>query len=209
MSFESSTAAQNALMSASLITQAGGAVSSAIGSYSSARTAKANLRAQQAVQDANAKIADINGEFADMNAHADELSAQSALDQGNQNIAALTLKAGQLKGTQRADLAANGVDLNEGSAAEIQASADILKQADMSTLKANAARTAWGYRVEATNATLQGINARAQGAMGKIAADTSGAAAGAISPWSSVGTSLLGSASSVMTDWYRYSKMTS
>ena len=75
------------LASASLIGQIGGGVTSAIGSYYSAATQKATLQGQAAVADVNARIA--------------ELGAQSALYQGQQQVGALTLKAGQLKSSQR------------------------------------------------------------------------------------------------------------
>ena len=75
------------LASASLIGQIGGGVTSAIGSYFSAATQKATLQGQAAVADTNARIA--------------ELGAQSALYQGQQQVGALTLKAGQLKSSQR------------------------------------------------------------------------------------------------------------
>ena len=120
-----------------LFLQIGGAASSAIGSYYSAATQKINLKTQANLADINARIA--------------ELGAQSALLQGQQQVGALTLNAGRLKSRQRAALAANGVDLGVGSAAEIQASTDIMKTIDANTLEANAVRTAWGMRTQATN----------------------------------------------------------
>jgi hypothetical protein len=125
------------LASASLIGQIGGGVTSAIGSYYSAATQKATMQGQAAVADVNARIA--------------ELGAQSALYQGQQQVGALTLKAGQLKSSQRTAMAANGIDLGSGNAVEIQASTDIMKEIDANTLTANAVRSAWGYRTQAVN----------------------------------------------------------
>ena len=162
------------LASASLMGQIGGAASSAIGSYYSAATNKINLQTQADIAGANARIA--------------ELGAQSALNQGQQQVGALTLRAGQLKSSQRVSLAANGVDLGVGNAAEIQASTDIMKEIDANTLTANAVRSAWGYRTQAMNFQNEAMMKRA--------------GAGAISPGMSAASSLLGSAGSVASSWY-------
>lgn len=166
------------LASASLIGQVGGAATSAIGSYFGAATNKINLQSQADTAESNARIA--------------ELGAQSALMQGQQQVGALTLKAGQIKGSQRASLAANGVDLGVGSAAEIQASTDIMKEIDANTLTANAVRSAWGYRTQAVNFENEALTKRAT--------------AGAISPFGSAAGSLLGSAGSVSSSWYALNK---
>lgn len=166
------------LATASLIGQIGGGVTSAIGGYFSAATQKATLKGQAAVADTNARIA--------------ELGAQSALYQGQQQVGALTLKAGQLKSSQRAALAANGVDLSVGSAAEIQASTDIMKEIDANTLIANAVRTAWGHRTQAVDFQNEALIKRAT--------------AGALSPFGAAASSLLGSATTVASSWYSLNK---
>ncbi|WP_323030245.1 hypothetical protein [Castellaniella sp.] len=187
MSFSAPQIAQ-----ASMIMQGGGAIASTADSFFGAATQKATLGGQAAVAEANARIFESN-------AHLAELSAQSALSQGQQQVAALTMKAGRTKSAQRAALAANGVDVGEGSAAEIQASTDILKEIDANTITANAVRTAWGYRTQGMNMLTQASNSR-------IDALSLGATAGAISPVGSAATSLLGSAGAVADSWYRYSK---
>ena len=168
----------NQLATASLIGQIGGGVTSAVGSYYSAATNKINLQGQAGIADTNARIA--------------ELGAQSALNQGQQQVGALTLKAGQLKSSQRVAMAANGIDLGVGNAAEIQASTDIMKEIDSNTLTSNAVRSAWGYRTQAVNYQNEAIMKR-------------GAADG-ISPGGSAFSSLLGSAGSVAGSWYSLNK---
>ena len=123
--------------------QLGGALSSTIGSFYSAQTQRDNLRFQADMASINARIA--------------EQSAQSALDAGNRQVGALTLKAGQLKSGQRAAMAANGVDLGQGSAAEVLASTDLMKEIDVNTLTANAVRSAWGYRTQGVNYQNQAL----------------------------------------------------
>lgn len=51
-------------------------------------------------------------------------------------------------GTQRAGFAANGVDVNSGSAANIQDDTAQLGEFDALTIRNNAAREAWGYRTQ-------------------------------------------------------------
>lgn len=161
-----------------MIGQIGGLLTSTIGGYYSAASQKSALQAQAALADTNSRIA--------------ELGAQSALAQGQQQVGALTLKAGQLKSTQRANLAANGVDLGEGSAAEVQASTDLMKEIDKNTVEANAVRSAWGYRAQAMNYQNEALTKRAT--------------AGAINPIGSVVSSLLSGAGSVASSWYAQSK---
>ena len=164
----------------SMVGQIGGMATSAIGSYFSAGAQKAALQGQAAIADTNARIA--------------ELGAQSALNQGQQQVGALTRRAGQLKGTQRATMAANGIDLGEGNAAEIQASTDIMKEIDKNTVEANAVRSAWGYRTQAVNFQNEALMKRA--------------GADSISPMSAMATSLLGSAGGVAGSWYQWRKTT-
>jgi hypothetical protein len=164
------------LAQAAMVSQIGGGLSSAVGSYYSAKSQQSSLRFQSDIADTNARIA--------------ELGAQSALNQGQQQAGALTLKAGQIKSSQRASMAANGVDLGVGNAAEVQASTDIMKEIDANTLIANAVRSAWGYRT-------QGVNYQNEAALRS-------ATAGTISPFAASATSLLGSAGSVANTWYNY-----
>ena len=166
------------LAQASMVGQIGGAATSAIGSYFGAATQKAVLNGQAAVADSNARIS--------------ELGAQSALMQGQQQVGALTLRAGQLKSSQRAAMAANGIDLGTGNAAELQASTDIMKEIDANTLTANAVRSAWGYRTQAMNFKNEALTRRAS--------------AGALSPGMAAASSLLGSAGSVASSWYAMNK---
>ena len=150
------------------------AVSSAGSAYLSSQSAKLNAEARARMAGINARIA--------------ELNAQSIQMQGQREAGSLSLRAGQIKGSQRAALAANGVDLGEGSAAEVQTSTDLLKEIDMHTATSNALARAWGARMDGLNATIEGTVANAT--------------AGAISPAFSGSMSLLGSASTVASKWY-------
>lgn len=166
------------MATASLFSQIGGAASGAIGGYYSAATQKTMFESQ--------------ADLAKINARISELGAQSALRQGQQQVGAMTLKAGQLKGSQRAAMAANGIDIGTGSAAEIQASTDIIKEIDANTIMSNAVRSAWGYRTQSMNMQNEAMMAKAS--------------AGGISPFGSMASSLLGSAGSVASSWYALNK---
>lgn len=166
------------LGTASLVGQIGGGVTSAVGSYYGAQGQKVALKSQAAIADVNARIA--------------ELGAQSALNQGQQQVGALTLKAGQLKSSQRASMAANGIDLGVGNAAEVLASTDIMKEIDKNTVEANAVRNAWGYRTQAVNYQNEALMKRT--------------AANGINPGMSAATSLLSSAGKVSDSWYQMRK---
>lgn len=173
MGFSSSQLAQ-----AALVSKIGGAANSAIGGYYSAKSQASSLQFQSDIAGINARIS--------------ELGAQQELYKGQQQVGALTLKAGQIKSSQRANMAANGIDLGEGNAAEVQASTDIMKEIDANTLTANAVRSAWGYRT-------QGVNYQNEALMKHTSADS-------ISPFSAAATSLLGNAGTVAGSWYNYSR---
>lgn len=164
--------------SLSLGMQAAGAVSGAIGGFYSARMTKNQLA--------------FDAEMARINARVAELGARSAFEKGQKDVASLTMQAGQLKSRQRASMAANGIDLGEGSAAEVQASAEIMKEVDKNTLEANAVRSAWGYRTEAAN-------------LESTALMKEGSARG-ISPAGAGFSSLLTGASQVASTWYQMNK---
>ena len=188
------------LASASLIGQIGGGLSSAVGGYYSANSQKSSLQFQSDIAGINASAVQTVGDF---NARIDEMGAQSALAAGQQQVAAQTLKAGQVMGAQRASLAANGVDLGQGSAAEVQASTSIMKDIDSNTIQANAIRNAWGYRTQGMNAKL-GADIQSMNLNTTSAVDS--AAANGINPLVSGGTTLLTGAGKVASSWYQYNK---
>ena len=163
---------------ASLGMQAAGAAMGTVGSYYSAQNTKSNLQLQANLADTNAQIA--------------ELGAQSALAQGAKEEQRSRLQTTALKKSQRVALAANGVDLGQGSAAELLTSTDLMGDIDANTIKANAVRNAWGYRTQATNYQNQALMNRAS--------------AGAISPGAGAVASLLGSAGSVGQSWYQFNQ---
>ncbi|WP_137924655.1 hypothetical protein [Cupriavidus sp. 2SB] len=160
---------------------------SIIGAIGGAATAGNKASGQRAVADYNATIAENNANLA-------ELQAQDAVTRGRQAESDLYRQTGQLMGRQRANTAANGVSLNEGSPVNIEASTRYMRDVDLATLRNNAARSAWGYNVQADNY-------RAQSKAYRAAGDAS-------SPGAAAATSLLGSAAGVSSKWYDIYKNT-
>jgi len=209
----------------------------AMGAINANYTAKATLLGASYAE-AMARIqAQTVRQTAEANAKIAEMGAESALHQGQQQSAALTLKAGQMKSSQRAAMAANGIDLGVGNAAEIQASTDIMKEIDKNQIEANAIRTAWGYRTQGVAAQIEGNNQavqiiikganeassiRQQGASDlfqiqqqaardefgyRWSGNASYAASNAISPDRAFASTLATGAMGVADTWYRWSKV--
>lgn len=75
--------------------------------------------------------------MSDMNARQSEREAQGALLEGERAIGALTLAAGQEKSNTVASQAARGITLGEGSAGEVTATLDLMKETDAMTIDIN------------------------------------------------------------------------
>jgi hypothetical protein len=88
------------------------------------------------------RIANANAEFA-------EAQARRVLQIGEQDAQGYGKKIRQTVGSQRAALAAQGVDVSSGSAAELQAETFEIGARDIETIKNNAFLEAYGLRVQA------------------------------------------------------------
>lgn len=100
--------------------------------------------------------------IARLNAQTMELQAQGALRAAERETLKTSMRAGQVKSAQRAALAANGIAVGEGSAAELQASTDIVKQMDMQQIMTNAWGQAGAARMQATSHEGQALMTLAQ-----------------------------------------------
>ena len=154
------------------------AITSAIGAYGSASATKAADVYQAAIQGNNQQI--------------DQWQASQAIVVGQQKEEMSDLQTGETYATQRATMAANGVDLSESaSAQEVLATTEVVGGINAATIKTNALNQAWGYQVNATNA--------------ENSQNFYNAAAKQINPNAAVATSLLTSASNVASKWYSMS----
>lgn len=83
------------------------------------------------------------------NAALKKQTAQETIFAGDTSADWQRVRTGQAIGSQRAALAANGIDVNSGSAAQLQDDTAMLGEMDALTISNNAAREAYGYRIQA------------------------------------------------------------
>ncbi len=116
---------------------------------------------------ANATAAKTYGEQkkreADINARLAELNADDAVRRGDKEAEAHKRRVKQLVGAQRAALAAQGIEIDADSALDVQEDTKLQGELDVQTIKNNAWREAWGYKVQANNYTSQGKFAQLAG----------------------------------------------
>lgn len=101
------------------------------------------------------------------NAKMNEYAAQDAQRRGEEEAAAIRRKGAAIKSQQQVALAAKGLDLTYGTAADLLDQTDFFTQSDVATARTNAAREAWSARAQKGLALAQGhasaSNARMQG----------------------------------------------
>jgi hypothetical protein len=170
-----------------LFTASLGAISSAIGGFYAAKTAQYE-----------AKSAASNYQFqSDMdalNARSSEIDAQSILEASKSDIQQYTMQAGQQKASVAAATAHRGVVAGVGSARDVSASMDVVKDIDVMTINSNAVRAAWAKRTQATNYRNNSLLENTSAVNARRFADS-------ISPGGIMTASLLGSASRLSTVW--------
>ena len=166
-----------------------GAIGQIAGAYYGAK-------AQQYQLDSQAMSLQFQKDIAGINARQAEVTAEGILQAGEKQGAALSMKYGKAKGSQRAAMAANGGVIGEGSYAAVEATNDLMKEIDVLQINANTVRAA-------ENARTQGQNYKTQAAMYGISANNMTASSQSINPMAAAGTSLLTSATSYASTIYR------
>lgn len=161
-----------------LNSQISGGLTTAIGAYYTARGEQSNYRASASAADSNADLAD--------------LAAQSALFSGQREEQASRLRTSNIKEAQKTGYAANGIALDSDTANRVITSTEVLGEIDANTIAANAARAAWGYRIEAVQYRNE--------------ARTKRASAKAVDPFARAQTSLINSSGPIAESWYRLGK---
>lgn len=157
--------------------QIAGTVTSTYGAYQKSKAEKQAYEYQSQVARNNAMLS--------------EQQAQDAIARGQSAEARQRMKTAQLKGSQRASLAARGISLDEGSALNILDDTDYFGELDAMAIRENAAREAAGFR-------QQGWNYTSNAGMLRARADME-------SPSGAAFTSLLSGAGSVADSWYKRS----
>lgn len=105
-------------------------------------------------------------------------TADETINAGNTSADWQRVRTGQAVGTQRSVQAANGIDVNSGSSAQLQDDTAMLGELDALTIQNNAAREAYGYRVQAKQDLLnanQSVKNGNTAAMGSILGGLGGA----------------------------------
>jgi len=110
----------------------------------------------QAIRDVGAFEADA----ARLNERLAELQGKQAIARGKKDAANLKRGVKQLIGEQRAAFAAQGIEVGSGSALEIQEETAALGELDAITIRNNAQREAFGFRVQGLQAAQRAQFAR-------------------------------------------------
>lgn len=123
-----------------------------VGAGASVASGIMGANAQAGAAEAQKKAAEAQAHFAD-------LSAQDAVNRGATEAGRIRTQGSQTISAQRAAYAGAGVDVDTGTAANVQASTRAMSEYDALTAKVNAAREAWGLSQDATALRLTGQHA--------------------------------------------------
>lgn len=104
------------------------------------------LRAQGEYQEA----------IAEMNAKQMELQAEDSVKRGGSAAAKRQQEIRKATGSQRAALAAAGVDVGSDMAQNIAQETEAIGAADIAAIQTNAFREAWGYKAQASDTRSKG-----------------------------------------------------
>jgi hypothetical protein len=111
-------------------------------SYVNAQQAKAQAEYELGVSQSNQALA--------------EIQARDVVTRGNKEAQLLKAKGQAMIGSQRTALAAQGIDIESGSALDVQADTAAQIDLDIITIRNNAWREAWGYKYQAAQYGFQG-----------------------------------------------------
>lgn len=112
---------------------------------------------QHKVAQAQKNAADFNAQVAEQNEALATQKAAWQTQEGEQNVGASEMKTAAQVGGIKTFQAASGVDVNSGSAVDVENSARTIGKLDALTIRSNAARAAYGYQVEETSDKNQAI----------------------------------------------------
>lgn len=148
---------------------------------------------------AQQRAAEKSGELADFNAQVAALQAEDAVTRGQEEEQRYRAKVRQTIGAQRVGFAASNIDVGYGSAVDVQVDAAMLGELDALTIRGNAAREAWGFKMQAEDYHRRGQLAREEG----VAYAEAGRVAQSSARWGAV-SSLVGTAGSLLSMKYGF-----
>jgi hypothetical protein len=136
------------------------------------RVGEVNAVQIEEIAELNARLIDEgteeNAGILAFNARMLEALGRDAIRRGFEEEERYGLSARQLKGAQRVGYAAQGVDVDEGSPLDVYADSDWTAQQDLTAIRVNAAREAWGFQSEAEGTRIQERSTRK---LGKLEAE--------------------------------------
>lgn len=115
--------------------------------------------------------ADFQAQVARNNAITAEQNKEYALESGDAQATAVSLKGANAGGRLKAAQAANNIDVNSGSAKEVQTGQKIASRLDTLTTENNALLQAYGYQTTANSDTAQASIDEATGKQAETGAD--------------------------------------
>ena len=147
------------------------------------------MKAQQ--QTFQARVADQNARLANN-------QAMDALQRGKLTEQASYRQTSQLMGAQRAALAANGVEVDFGSAADLQADTRMIGREEAGTIRENTMREVQGYEIDAANSKAGAAAARSARTAGLVstAFDVAGTVLGGAQQYKKIGAARSGAGAS-------------
>lgn len=113
--------------------------------------ATATAAATYVSYDANKKASEASAKIADNNARLAADDAQNAQAMGDRQSEQQTWRTRALLGTQRAAIAANGIDSQIGTPSEILGETALFGEVDQQNIRLNTARNAWGFNAQVQN----------------------------------------------------------
>lgn len=120
----------------------------------------------------------INKQIAENNATVLDWQANDVQAVAAQNEKLQRIETRRVIGSQRARLGAQGIEIDDGSALDIQVDAARIGELDARTIRANAAMEAWGIRAGATDQRYHGYLMEKEGTTAAIGTILGNAGAG-------------------------------
>lgn len=145
--------------------------------------------------DAQKQMYNYQAGVANLNAEISRQNAEYARSVGELQATRYGMQAAQRMGQIKVAQSASGLDINSGSAKQVQQSQATLTRMDLTTIRSDAAKTAYNYEV-------QGVQYGAQAQLDTLAGKNA-MSAGMISASGSI----IGTAASVDTAWLRGSQL--
>lgn len=124
---------------------------------------------------AQAQSASFQQDIANHNAQQADLAAKDAVARGEVAVENQRNRVRGIMGSQRAAIGASGVLNDTGTTGDVLTQTATLGEFDAQTIRANALREAWGYKVQGTNFKLQGQLDQLEGQSERIGSLITGA----------------------------------